>query len=308
MLKRTAVAFATTAVAGLTLAACSSADETTDETTTADETMAEETTDAMAGGDLTFAVFNGWDESLATSLLWENILESEGYNVELEYGDPAVVFQGVADGDYDVVTDVWLPLTHASYIEEFGPDMEELGAWFDSAALTLAVNSDAPVDSLANLAEYGDEFDGRIVGIEPGAGLTATTQDAVIPTYGLEDWEFITSSTPAMLSELDAALSNGENIVVTLWEPHWAYGAYDIKNLEDPEGTLGEAESIVTYGRSGLTEEFPQVAEWLSNFTMDAEVLYDLENELNGADPSEYATIVEAWVAANQEWVDSLTA
>lgn len=300
MFKRTATAFAVTAAAGLVLAGCSSSDETTDEATSG--------SDAMAGGDLTLAVFNGWDESLATSLLWENILETKGYNVELEYADPAVVFQGVADGDYDIVTDVWLPLTHASYIEEFGDDMEELGAWFDSAALTIAVNADAPIDSLAELADNADAFDNRIVGIEPGAGLTATTQDAVIPTYGLEGLDFITSSTPAMLSELDTATSNGENIVVTLWEPHWAYGAYDLKNLEDPEGTLGEAENIVTYGRTGLTEEFPEVAAWLGAFTMDSGVLYDLENQLQGVDSSEYGDIVAEWVAANQEWVDSLTA
>ncbi|MFW2513792.1 glycine betaine ABC transporter substrate-binding protein [Demequina sp. SO4-13] len=309
MFKRTSAAFAVTAASGLVLAGCASADDEATEEPTDETTAAGETSDAPeAGGDLTLAVFNGWDESLATSLLWEAVLEDEGYNVELEYADPAVVFQGVADGDYDIVTDVWLPLTHEAYIEEFGDDMEELGAWFDSAALTIAVNSDAPIDSLAELAENADEFDNRIVGIEPGAGLTSTTQDSAIPTYGLEGMEFITSSTPAMLQELETALENDENIVVTLWEPHWAYGAYDIKNLEDPEGAMGEAEEIVTYGRTGITEDFPQVAEWFSNFTMDSEALYDLENELNAADEGDYEQVVADWIAANQEWVDSLTA
>ena len=304
MFKRTATAFAVTAAAGLVLAGCSSeepAEETTDGATDAgEETMA-------AGGELTLAVFNGWDESLASSLLWENVLESQGYDVTLEYADPAVVFQGVADGDYDVVTDVWLPLTHSEYIDEYGDDMEELGAWFDSAALTIAVNADAPVDSLEDLPGAVDDMNARIVGIEPGAGLTAATENA-IEAYGLGDYEFLTSSTPAMLAELDSAMSDGENIIVTLWEPHWAYGAYDIKNLEDPQGILGEAENIVTYGRTGITEEFPEVAEWLGGFQMDAEHLYDLENQLQGADSGDYEQIVSDWVAANQEWVDSLTA
>lgn len=305
MFKRTATAFAVTAAAGLVLAGCSSADEeTTDDAATGSEGT---DTEATAGGDLTLAVFNGWDESLATSLLWEHVLENEGYNVELEYGDPAVVFQGVADGDYDVVTDVWLPLTHADYIDQYGADMEELGSWFDSAALTIAVNADAPVDSIEDLPEYAEEMGARIVGIEPGAGLTGATETA-IETYGLDAYEFQTSSTPAMLAELDTATSNGENIIVTLWEPHWAYGAYDIKNLEDPEGAMGEAEEIVTYGRTGISEDFPQVAEWFGNFTMEADALYDLENLLVDADESDYPTIVEDWVAENQEWVDSLTA
>ncbi|WP_062076628.1 glycine betaine ABC transporter substrate-binding protein [Demequina globuliformis] len=306
MFKRTGTAFAMTAAAGLVLAGCASSDEDSTEETTAGATTGTET-EAAAGGELTLAVFNGWDESLASSLVWQHALENQGYDVTLEYADPAVVFKGVADGAYDVVTDVWLPLTHASYIEEYGDDMEELGAWFDSAALTIAVNADAPVNSIEELPDYVDDMGGRIVGIEPGAGLTAATESA-IEAYGLSDYEFITSSTPAMLSELDSAASNGENIIVTLWEPHWAYGAYDIKNLEDPEGVMGEAEEIVTYGRTGLTEEFPEVAEWFGNFTMDSELLYDLENQLVDADQGDYEQIVADWAAENQEWVDSLTA
>ncbi|MEX0913639.1 MAG: glycine betaine ABC transporter substrate-binding protein, partial [Demequina sp.] len=206
-----------------------------------------------------------------------------------------------------VVTDVWLPLTHAAYLEEFGDDMERLGAWYDTAALTVVVNADAPIDSIEEIPANAEAFGNTIYGIEPGAGLTATMQDAVIPDYGLESVEFLPSSTPAMLQEMDTALANGENFIGTLWEPHWAYGAYDIKNLEDPEGSMGEAEEIVTYGRTGLSEEFPEVAEWFSNFTIDAELLYDLENALNDADESEYDTVVSDWIAENQDYVDGLT-
>jgi glycine betaine/proline transport system substrate-binding protein len=306
MKMRSTALLATTAVASLVLAGCSSSDEV-DPTTAA-------TGDAdtpAAGGDITFGVFNGWDESLASSLLWQHILEDKGYNVSLEYADPGTVFQALSDGDYDVATDVWLPATHASYLDEFGDDIEEVGPWFDSAALTVAVNADAPIDSLAELSDpaVAAEFGNRIVGIEPGAGLTKRLNENVIPTYGLEGLDFITSSTPAMLAELDTATTNGENIIVTLWEPHWAYGAYDIKNLEDPEGTLGDAESIYTYSRTGFATDFPEVAGWMADFTMSSDLLYDLENQLQAADgEGEYDQIVGDWIAANQEWVDSLTA
>lgn len=307
MFKRTAAIAAATAAAGLVLAGCSSSDDdaTTEPDTTASSTG--ESTEMAAGGDITMAVFNGWDESLATSLLWQSVLNDKGYNVELAYADAAPAFQGVADGDYDLVTDVWLPVTHADYLETYGDDIERLGAWFDSAALTIAVNADAPIDSLTELADNADKFGNRIVGIEPGAGLTGATEKA-IPAYGLEDMEFLTSSTPAMLAELDKATKADENIVVTLWEPHWAYGAYDIKNLEDPDGIMGEAEEIVTYSRTGFADDMPEVAEWMSNFKMDPDHLYDLENQLNGSEEGEQAGIVSDWIAANQDWVDSLTA
>ena len=310
MFKRTATAFAVTAAAGLVLAGCAASDDgADDETPDAGGETTEETPDnggETAGGEISLAVFNGWDESLVTSLLWQNILEEKGYDVTLEHGDPAVVFQGISDGDYDVVTDVWLPITHEEYLNTYGDDMEQLGTWFDAAALTIAVNADAPIDSIAEINDNADLFGNRIVGIEPGAGLTGATE-RTIEAYDI-DIDFQTSSTPAMLSELDAAISNGENIIVTLWEPHWAYGAWDLKNLEDPEGTMGAAEDIITFARTGFTEDFPEVAGWLDNFVMEAELLYELENLIVDADSSEHEQITADWVADNQEWVDSLTA
>lgn len=259
--------------------------------------------------EMTIGVFNGWPEGEAVSELWRAILEEKGYDVTLESADAGPAFTGLASGDYDAVLDVWLPLTHESYIEEFGEDITELGAWNDEAVLTIAVNEDAPVDSLEELAANADAFDNRLVGIEAGAGLTKATTEQVIPTYGLEEMEYITSSTPAMLSELQTKLDADENVAVTLWRPHWAYDEFPIKDLEDPEGTLGDAESIYSYGSSTFKEDFPEAAEWLANFKMDSETLYSLENAMfnSGEETDDYAPIVEEWISENQEWVDGLT-
>ncbi|GAA1520057.1 glycine betaine/proline transport system substrate-binding protein [Agromyces terreus] len=258
--------------------------------------------------DVTIAVFNGWDEGVAASELWNAILTEKGYDVELEYADVAPVYQGLTDDDYDVVLDTWLPITHADYMDEYGDELNDLGAWNDDAALTIAVNADAPIDSLDELAANADLFDNRLVGIEPGSGLNGVTTDTVIPTYGLEDMEYLTSSTPAMLAELKAATDAGENIAVTLWSPHWAYDAFPIKNLEDPEGTLGDAESIHTVGGKSFPENFPTLSGWLSDFKMDTEKLSSLENAMfNENDTDDYGPIVEQWIADNQEYVDSLT-
>ena len=126
-------------------------------------------------------------------------LEDEGYTVNLQMADVAPVYSGLTTDDYDVVLDTWLPTTHASYIERYGDDLTDLGAWNDGAKLAVAVNEDAPIDSLDELAANADLFGGTIVGIEPGAGLTAAVQDETIPTYGLSDMQLQTSSTAAML-------------------------------------------------------------------------------------------------------------
>ncbi len=47
-----------------------------------------------------------------------------------------------------------------------------------------------------------------------------------------------------MLAALDGAIADKKPIVVTLWHPHWAYAKYELKDLEDPKGTLGQAEQV----------------------------------------------------------------
>lgn len=265
---------------------------------------------SLEGKEMTIGVFNGWPEGEAVSYLWQSILEDKGMDVSLELADAGPAFEGLSSGSYDVLMDVWLPQTHSEYLEDYGDQITELGAWNDEAVLTIAVNEDAPIDSLTELAENADAFDNRLIGIEPGAGLTKATTEEVIPTYGLEGMEYITSSTPAMLSELDSKLASGENVAVTLWRPHWAYDEYAIKDLKDPEGTLGDAESIYSYGTSSFEADYPEASEWISNFKMDSDLLFSLENAMfnSDSDSSEYEAIVDEWIAANQDYVDGLTA
>lgn len=296
--------FAVAAAATLALAACS-----TDSDSGSTEATGNGEAAATESKDITIGVFNGWPEGEAVSYVWKLVLEDEGYNVDLQYADAGPVFTGVAAGDYDLALDGWLPFTHDAYFEEFGDDIEDLGSWNDDAKLTIAVNADAPIDSLTELADNSEIFGDRIIGIEPGAGLTAATQDNVIPTYGLEHMDFVTSSTPAMLAELSSKIDAGENVLVTLWRPHWAYDAFDIKDLEDPELTLGEAESIHSFARNGFKEDFPEVAEWISSFRMDSDLLFSLENVMYNTDEdiSDYTDIVRDWMDENSEWVESLT-
>ncbi|HKT58375.1 MAG TPA: glycine betaine ABC transporter substrate-binding protein [Microbacterium sp.] len=258
---------------------------------------------------VTVGVFNGWPEGEAASYLWQQILEKKGYKVDLEYADAGPVFAGLAKGDFDVAFDGWLPTTHASYFKQYGSRLVDLGAWNDDAKLTLAVNADAPIDSIDQLASHAKDFGNRIVGIEPGAGLTEAMQDKVIPDYKLGTMQFVTSSTPAMLAELKKGLDAHKNIVVTLWRPHWAYNAYHLKDLKDPKGALGAAESIHTVTRTGFAHDKSKVDGWFKGFTMDSKHLFSLEDALfrtNHAQ-SEYPAIVKKWMDQNKSYVDSLT-
>ncbi len=199
-----------------------------------------------------------WDEDVAVTYLWQHLLEEAGHEVELTQLDVAPVYQGVAAGDLDLFLDAWLPETHADYWDQFSDDVEDLGVWYDQGTLNLAVPSYVDAETIGDLAGSPDRYGGRIVGIEPGAGLMRVTREEVIPTYGLDDYDLVEGSTPAMLAELQRALDGEEPVVVTLWHPHWAYSAYDIKDLEDPEGAMGDAEQLHAIARGGVLRGVPR--------------------------------------------------
>lgn len=281
-------------IIGLSLAACSSGDAAENE----------ENGDKK---EITIAAVEGWDDTVASSELWKAILNEKGYDAEVEYVNVTTAFAGVAEGDYDIYLGSWLPVTHADYYEEYGDDMENLGSWNDEAVNAIAVNADAHIDSIDELAEHSDEFGNRIVGIEPGAGITLMAENDVIPTYGLEDMEFVTSSSAAMLAELGTSIKNGENIAVTLWQPHWAYGKYDLKNLEDPEGAMGEPEEITALASKDLREEAPAFVGWIEDFEMDMDTFSDIQAAMFAEDATDYEPGLKEWMDDNRDWVDSLT-
>lgn len=294
-IRRATAAFAVVGL-GLTLGACAS----------------EEPAGGGASGDereISIGIPSGWDEGIAVSHLWQAILEDKGYEVETETADVGVIYTGLAGGDFDITFDVWLPYTHASYEEEFGDKVSDLGVWYDDAKLTIAVNEDSPARSLEDLAAMSDEYGNRLVGIEAGAGLTKITQEEVIPAYGLEDMEYAVSSTPAMLAELKGATDTGENVAVTLWRPHWAYDEFGIRDLEDPEGALGDAEEIHMWGAPDFEERFGELAGWLKDFTLTDEQLFSLENTM--FNDEEYKDDPEAgvtaWLEQNPDFVADVT-
>ncbi|WP_238385122.1 glycine betaine ABC transporter substrate-binding protein [Nesterenkonia muleiensis] len=296
---------------GLTLAACGDNGDDDANGEDPDENGVEETDDGdngeAAGGTITLGYVDGWTDGQSTSYLWQVILEEQGYDIEImDLTDAAPLYQGLADGAIHVYPSAWLPVTHENYMDQHGDDLEDLGHYYEGAVLTLAVPGYTDVDSIADLPDNADLFDGQVIGIEPGSGHMDTTSGTVFPEYGLdEDFELVESSTAAMMATLDDALDNEEDIVVTLWRPFWAYdGERDLKDLEDPEGHLGAEETLNLVANAEFSTEFPEVAEWMSSFELTDDEYAELEdlvvNEYGGIEGA------EVWVENNQDLVDEL--
>lgn len=306
---------ATLSVLGLALTACGNGDDSGDDAEETDGAASEETAtsegngEAGGEGEITLGIIPGWTDGVSLGNVWHELLENQGYDVEVqEVADAGALYLGVANGDVDVYPSAWPELTHASYMEDHGDSLENLGNYYEGAMLTLAVPEYTDIDSIEELNDNADALDNRVVGIEPGAGHMDTTANEVFPTYGLdENFELVESSTAAMLSTLDDAYSNEEDIVVTLWRPFWAYGSWDMKDLEDPEGALGGEEPLSFVANSEFSSEFPDVADWMGNFTLNDEEYAALEDMIVNEYEGNEAEGAQTWLEENSDMIDEVT-
>ncbi len=309
---RRGAAVAATAALGLALTACGSDDGGNGGEGGSGEGDAEETTGEAGGeggGTITLGYIPSWTDGLSTAYLLENKLEAAGYTVEhQEISEAGLLYTGLAQGDVDIYPSAWPEVTHASYMDQYGDQIEDLGTYYDEAKLTFAVPEYTEIESIADLTENTDMFGGRIYGIEPGAGLTEVTKESVIPTYGLDEagYTLVESSTTAMLTELEQATQAEEDIVVTLWRPFWANSEYPVKDLADPEGALGESEGLHFLGTQGFSEEFPEVAEWIGEIQLSDEEYGGLEQSVAVDNQDDPAAGVEAWLEENPDIVPDL--
>jgi glycine betaine/proline transport system substrate-binding protein len=260
---------------------------------------------------ITMGVIPGWTDETATTGLLKDILEDNGYTVEVtELSDNAPMYTALSNGDIDILSSAWPELTHKSYMDRFGDDIEDLGVYYEGATSFLAVPEYSDLQSIEDLPGRADEFGGQIIGIEPGAGLTKMTQESVIPAYGLDsEYELVLSSTAAMLTELQKATEAKEPIVVTLWKPFWANLAFPVRALEDPKGAYGEPENLHVLARDGFSEDQPEVAEMLANFKLDDKQFGTLEDMVvNDFGEGEEQQAAQAWLEENPGYAEELAA
>lgn len=249
-----------------------------------------------------------WDEAVASTYLWQNVLEDRGYKPTVQQLDPGPLYTALAQGQMDLQFDAWLPTTHKQYMDRYGDKLADLGSWYGPTSLELSVPSYVKgVDSLADLKGKGALFGGKITGIEASAGMMARLNDTVLKEYGLDgEYKVVSSSTSAMLADLDRAIKKKEPIVTTLWSPHWAYGTHDLKKLKDPKGAWGKGEEIHAVGKKDFAQDFPRVAEWMKNFRMTEKDLSSLEAEIQNGGKGKEKESARRWLDAHPGYADRM--
>src|SRR5690606_26147376 len=132
------------------------------------------------------------------------------------------------------------------------------------AKIGLVVPSYVTIDSIEEFNAHRAEFQGRIVGIDPGAGLMQAT-DKAIQEYGL-NFTLQDGSDAAMNPELHRAIRCNRWLAGTGWTPHWKCAQRDLKYLEGPTGVDGAAETVNSSVAGDLHGRMPGVYEFLDRF------------------------------------------
>ena len=272
---------------------------------------------ALSGSGAAYAAGNGpivigvnnWAENIAVANLWKALLTEKGYNVTLQSGDKAIIYNGVAQGKLDLTFEVWLPSADGPPYDAIKSRVEKIGPWFPRAQLGLAVPDYVAIDSIDQLNAHAAQFShgGKptIFGIEPGSGLMKLMGEART-AYAL-DATVLPSSEAAMLLALDRAEKRHEPIVVTLWNPHWVWAKYPMHYLKDPKQVFGQPDAIYAIATAGFSRTHPDVARWLGAWKMDDQTLGSLMNDIRAGGESDPQKGVARWIASNRarvgEWL-----
>lgn len=249
-------------------------------------------------------VYVEWSCATASANVMKAVLQEKlGYDVKLIPVAAAAMWQAVATDAADGFTTAWLPTTHGSYLDGVKDSVEDLGPNVSGTRIGLVVPDYVTIDTIAQMVDAKKEFRGRIVGIDPGAGIMMKTEEA-IDGYQLKRFRLIEGSGATMTAALKDAIRNKEWIAVTGWTPHWMFGRWQLKYLEDPLNIYGDAENINTIVRKGLKEDMPEVYTVLDNFHWSPDNLQQVMvmNQQPGSDPYESAVL---WINEHPEIVNA---
>ena len=252
-----------------------------------------------------------WSDIAATTATTRIVLEAAGFETNSSMVSVPIAFQSLTSGDVDVFLGDWEP-SMKSYTEDLlaEGEIEDHAVNLTGAKYTLAVPSyvaEGGIKSFGDIADYGEELDYKIYGIEPGNDGNMLIQSMIDENaFGLGDFELVASSEAGMLAQVRAMRPKEEWIVFLGWEPHPMNTVFDLTYLKGGDDyfgpNYGEA-TVHTIVRPGYAEENPNLGEFFSNleFTlaMENEIMKDI------ADGMQARPAAEKWLKANPGILDS---
>lgn len=251
----------------------------------------------------------GWTDITTTTSAAKHVLEGLGYDVDVKVLSVPVTFASLESDDVDIFLGNWMPAQAGAigpYLES--GEIEAINVNLEGTKYTLAVPTytyEAGLKTYADIANFREELDEKIYGIEPGnegnAYLVELTENN---THGLGGFEVVESSEQGMLAQVARAYDDQEHVVFLGWEPHPMNANFSLKYLTGGEDFFGGEGVVHTVTRKGYVAECPNLGTLFGNmdFTLEMENLI-MGQILDDGEDADDATM--AWLKANPEVLDT---
>ncbi len=247
-----------------------------------------------------------WSDAEITAKLARTAIEDQlKLPVKLVQADIGIQFQAMANGSIDLIPMVWLPATHAVFVDKHKDKLTDLGVLYEGK-LGMAVPESIPKSELSSVEdlkkpEVRAKFDGRILSSEVGNGQYKLTEKA-FDIYQLKGYKIVASSEVGMLTEMDRNLKRGKWSVINAWSPHWMFSKWQLRYLDDPKGVFGTAEQIHVMARKDFPAEYPKIATFFAHYHLPAGDLQQLM--LQARDSSADQVVADYYAAHKQMFTD----
>lgn len=257
-----------------------------------------------------------WTDIITTTALTRIVLEAIGYETTAVTVAVPMAYEGLAGGDVDVFLGNWMPSMGTisnKYFEE--GDVIQGRANLEGAKYTLAVPAylyEAGLTDFSDIADFGEELDYKIHGIESGNdGNQLIWQMINENAFGLGDFKVAASSEAGMLAEAQARFPQEEPIVFLGWAPHPMNNYLDMKYLTGGDDYFGPnygSATVYTNYSAGFFDKFPNLERFFNNLYFTLEMEGAIMGEIS--EGAEAWAAAEAWLTENPEilaeWLDGV--
>ncbi|MCZ0960999.1 glycine betaine ABC transporter substrate-binding protein [Paracoccus benzoatiresistens] len=241
-----------------------------------------------------------WEDLTPITGITRKALEDKGYTVEVtEFSEWGIAYAALAKGDVEIMVSQ-IDYAANDYWQRNKNRLEKISPVSHGLYQGIAVPKYVPVDSIEQLNENADKFGGKIIGIEPGAGVMREAAD-VVSEYDL-DLQLVEGSTAAMTAALKAATDRQEWAAVIVWEPSWMVQKYDTKFLADPKGIFAPAQGYYWIGRDGFSAENPEAREVIAGVYVPLADITAINAAVNDGKTMDEA--VADWTTAHADLVE----
>lgn len=262
-----------------------------------------------------------WTGVTIKTELSQAILESLGYETENLMVSVPIAYKAMAIGDADVFLGNWMPSMKGiaepyfdkGEVVKYVPNMT--GAKYTLAVPTYVAK--AGITNFSDLDANKEKFEGgKIYGIEEGNDGNLIIQSMIDQDlFGLGDWELVSSSEPAMLSQVKGYTYEKQFVVFLGWAPHAMNQNIDMTYLDGSTAkTFGPdngSATIYTNLRAGFAKESPNLARFFKQLEFPISMMNQIMDHLSKDKSLEPGEAALNWITGHPElyksWLKGVT-